>query len=171
MKTIIYKILKEEFDIKNYGVIFVGGLDTGTYKNLPTQESLVLNGLGNDIKIISFSHSSPVTKILSTIKNNPDDYVLLFSAGCKYSDIISTTMEDPTKLYIVEPYSSEKNIIKVNKAEELGANVYVGDSASVGKGISPGSVSTPNCASSREKHWCALTSIARIIRNRINSTK
>lgn len=172
VKSIIYKILKEEFDKKNPKVIFVGGLDTGGYKNLSTQESLLSNGLGSDIEIISFRYADSPEKILSTIKNSPDDYVFLFSAGCRYSDVISSAMKDPNKLYVVEPHSSAKT--KVNKAEELGANVYVGTQVGVGKGISPGATLTPGCSDDKwdsEEHWCALGSIGKIVRKKIIKDK
>ena len=69
MKNIIKKILKEELDLISYDqemesplpteedslptVVLVGGLDTGKFKNITLQKSLLQKGLGSGFKVIA----------------------------------------------------------------------------------------------------------------------
>ena len=172
IKKKIRDILKEQVEKTKPKVIFVGGLDYGSYKRLPDQESLLLNGLGAGIEVVSYNYKSQNDIILNELSDSPNAYVVLFSAGCSKSGVVASKMEDSTKLYVVEPHPSAK--IVVNKAEQLGAKVYFGSIPDVGKGISPNAMPTPGCSQGKwniDEHWCALGSIGKLIRNRINSTK
>jgi len=97
--------------------------------------------------------------------------VVLFSAGCRYSNDVSSAMKikgfNLSNLFIVEPYAKSSDTTKsVKEAVKLGVpnkNVIVGSSSSTGKGVVENTTTTPTCS---PKHWCALTEVGKIIKQK-----
>ena len=106
--------------------------------------------------------------IIKAIKDNPNSYIILFSAGAKYSNSIANEVlknkGDLKKIYIIEPYNDFNTIYNsVNSAVKLGVpekNVWVGTKTSVGLGIVKNPKNTPYCL---PQHWCSLTEFGKII--------
>jgi hypothetical protein len=149
-------------------ILFLGGLDDKKgYKVLSEQERLIKKGLNKDVDIDSYRYTNP-QGIIDAIKNNPNSYIILFSAGAKYSNSIANEVlknkGDLKKIYIIEPYNDFNTTYNsVNSAVKLGVpekNVWVGTKTSVGLGIVKNPKNTPYCL---PQHWCSLTEFGKII--------
>jgi hypothetical protein len=151
--------------ILSVDIIFMGGLD-----NRPGDETLnqQTNRLKNNLpnkNIISFRYSNP-TGVLEAIKKNPEAYVVLFSAGCKYSSEAAKEITNKYKLFIVEPFNGKNGYSNsVNAAVSIGvptSNVITGPDAARGMGIVSGSTKTPKDI--LPKHWGALNYVTKFIK-------
>ena len=184
MKNIIKKILKEELDLISYDqemesplpteedslptVVLVGGLDTGKFKNITLQKSLLQKGLGSGFKVIAHRWTEKEDAKI-TISQYPNSYLVLFSKGCEFSNEFASTLEKNggylSKMYIVEGYSCSSGTKKsIDSAISKGVpkrNVLGGNSDCTGKNVAG---TFTNCTSKGgESHWCALTEVGEII--------
>jgi LAS superfamily LD-carboxypeptidase LdcB/peptidoglycan hydrolase-like protein with peptidoglycan-binding domain len=143
-------------------VILMGGLDyrKGDLSITQQVESLKTTFTGKNI--IGFRYNE-LNKVLNAIKENPNAYVVLFSAGCGYASTISKQMTDKTKLFIVEPYATSSNTAKsVQTAVANGTpskNVVVGPNSNRGGGVVANATKTPSDLG----HWGALKNLGNII--------
>jgi len=96
-------------DLTKPVVVFVGGLDDSKYETLSWQTEKLKSGLGNNFTVIPHRHTEGKSAITS-IKKNLNCYVVLFSAGCKWSNSISP-VADKSKMYIVDPYTCASNTL------------------------------------------------------------
>jgi hypothetical protein len=104
IKNIIKKILKEELDLTQPVVVFVGGLDGPKFETISWQTEKLRSGLGNNFTVIPHRYTE-VKAAKESIMRNPNCYVVLFSAGCSQSKSISSLVTDKSKMYIVDPYT------------------------------------------------------------------
>lgn len=143
-------------------VILMGGLDyrQGDLSITQQVESLKTTVTGKNV--IGFRYNE-LNKVLNAIKENPNAYVVLFSAGCGYASTISNQMTDKTKLFIVEPYATSSNTAKsVQTAVANGTpskNVVVGPNSNRGAGVVANATKTP----SDSGHWTALKNVGSLI--------
>ena len=143
-------------------VILMGGLDyrKGDLSITQQVESLKTTVAGKNV--IGFRYNE-LNKVLNAIKENPNAYVVLFSAGCGYASTISKQMTDKTKLFIVEPYATSSNTAKsVQTAVANGTpskNVIVGPNSNRGAGVVANATKTP----SDSGHWTALKNVGNLI--------
>ena len=157
----------ENTENKKEKILFLGGLDGKGYKNISQQEELIKNGFKKGADIDSYRYTNP-KGIIDSIKNNPNSYVILFSAGAKHSSSVANEIVknkgDLNKMFILEPYNDFKTTYdSVNKAIKLGVpqkNVWIGTTQSTGLGIINNPNKTPFCL---PKHWCSLTEFGKII--------
>jgi hypothetical protein len=147
-------------------ILFVGGLDTGKYLSLSQQVKLI----NTKRKITPFRHSdySGPRKHLS---DNPNQIVILFSAGCNQANTLSQIIKNKNLLFIIEPWNISKNggpssaNISVNKAVDNGVpekNVIVMEPIDEkrihqAKGRGWGIVNNPTLTPKGLSHWKALT--------------
>jgi hypothetical protein len=145
-------------------VILMGGLDyrqgdlsIGQQVNVVKKSSGLQNVIGHRYKMLN--------DVLSSIKKNPNAYVILFSAGCAHSRKIANAMSDKSNLYIVEPYAVDSNTkSSVRGAVNLGvpaSNVIVGPTSGRGSSVVDGATDTPSGIG----HWGALGYAASLLRN------
>lgn len=180
MNKLIKKILKEELESLNVDqdpqlitpdeesglstVILVGGLDTGSYKNIDKQKTLLEKGLGNNFKVIAhrWTNTSDAKK---SIILYPNSYVVLFSKGCEYATSLSDELQSNggylNRMYIVEPYSCSKGTKSiVDAAITKGVpkkNVLGGSTDCTGNNVA--GTKTLCASQGKEFHWCALTEV------------
>lgn len=165
IKEIIGLVTEQNFKID---AILVGGLDNRKGdKNINEQVNLLKNGFGNNKNIIGVRFNTPTSTILNFLKKYPKTPVFLFSAGCAKAGEISNSKDvDLSKIYIIEPFAkSVKTKNSVNDAVSRGVpskNVFVGGNPSRGMGIVNGTSS-----SNSNSHWGALSSVGKIINNRL----
>jgi hypothetical protein len=143
-------------------IILMGGLDYRQGdKNISQQVEIVKQSSG--IKNVIGHRYMKINDVLSSIKENPDAYVILFSAGCRYSNEIAKVMNDKSKLYIVEPYAvSSGTANSVRNAVSQGVppkNVIVGPSKGRGSGVVDGSTKTPPNIG----HWGSLEYVGTLL--------
>jgi len=143
-------------------IILMGGLDNRSGdKSISQQIEIVKQSTG--LKNVIGHRYMKINDVLSSIKENPDAYVILFSAGCRYSNEIAKALTDKTKLYIVEPYAASSNTANsVRNAVNQGVpskNVIVGPSKGRGNGVVDGSTKTPPNIG----HWGALEYVGTLI--------
>lgn len=162
---VLYKTRKKP-ESKN--VILLGGLDNRAGdKKIEEQVEIVKSGLSKPMQVQGFRYFD-INSTLKAIEENPNSYVLCFSAGCQYAEQLATQIKDKNgdlnKLFIIEPYHSGGTTTKsVRKAVELGVpskNVFVGTYAATGLGIVENSSKTPSCSPA---HWCALKEVAKVL--------
>ena len=144
-------------------VILMGGLDNRQGDlNIDQQVKLLKTSLQNK-SVIGFRYNN-VSGVLDAINKNPNDYVVLFSAGGRYSDKISNQIKAKNKLFIVEPYGASANVKKsVNQAISNGVpnkNVIVGENVYRGLNVVPNATPTP----SNVGHWNALKFVGTLIK-------
>lgn len=144
-------------------VILMCGLDYRPGdKTISQQVQLLKRSTGNK-NIIGFKYNAP-SEVKSAILKNPNAYVVLFSAGCKFSSEIASAIKDKKKLFIVEPYaSSEKTKQSVINAISQGVpnqNVITGPEKNRGFGVISNSTPTPNGIG----HWGALEYVGKFIK-------
>jgi len=148
--------------------IFIAGLTTVI--PLDKQKEKLKAGFGEKKVLKSFKHDDPVNTITTYIKNHPDVYIFLYSAGCVLSKAVSTTSGvNLNKVYIVEPYSPSTADNSVKTANQNGVplkNIFLGPVAARGKGILSGTSKTPDGLS----HGEALTHAAKEAANAAAST-
>ena len=153
-------------------IIFVSGLTTsvsGT-KAYSVSEQQALLAKNVSVPIYAYHHSGDNAKITEALINNPNATVVLFSAGCKLSNIIVKLMKSPTKLYIVEPYAISSNTVaSVQYAVAKGtpaANVFVGPGPGRGLGIVSGATKTIDNPKLNyiENHWKSLQDVGKYIK-------
>ena len=144
-------------------VILMGGLDyrQGDLSIIQQVESLK-NALGG-MNVIGFRYTE-LNKVLQAVKDNPNAYVVLFSAGASNASAVSNVMTDKSKLFIVEPYAKSSNTAKsVQNAVANGtpaSNVLVSpNNSSRGGGVVAGASSTP----SGMGQWDALKYVSNLI--------
>jgi len=147
----------------NAQVILMGGLDYRKGdKSINQQVDVVKKSIGLQ-NVIGHRYMN-LSDVLLSIKKNQNAYVILFSAGCKYSKQIADAMSDKTKLFIVEPYAiSSETATSVSSAVGIGVpskNVIVGPSKGRGSGVVNGATKTP----SEIGHWGALEYVGSFIK-------
>jgi len=161
-KTIDDSEIEKKID-SNAQVILMGGLDYRKGdKSINQQVDVVKKSIGLQ-NVIGHRYMN-LNDVLLSIKKNPNAYVILFSAGCKYSKQIADEMSDKTKLFIVEPYAiSSGTATSVSSAVGIGVpskNVIVGPSKGRGSGVVNGATKTP----SEIGHWGALEYVGSFIK-------
>jgi len=149
-------------DISN-DVIFMGGLDNREgYLNLNQQVQLLKTNLKGK-KIKGFRYND-ISSVLNEVEENPNDIIILFSAGCSYSSEISKVTKNKINMFIVEPYGISSNVKKsVNDAVANGVpnkNVITGSTIGTGFNIVKNSTPTP----SNYNHWNALKFVGTLIK-------
>tara|TARA_R110000868_G_scaffold411685_1_gene707507 strand:+ start:1395 stop:2504 length:1110 start_codon:yes stop_codon:yes gene_type:complete len=126
--------------------IFIAGLTTVI--PLDKQKEKLKAGFGEKKVLKSFKHDDPINTITTYIKNHPDVYIFLYSAGCTLSKAVSSTSGvNLNKVYIVEPYSPSTADNSVRTANQNGVplkNIFLGPVAARGKGILSGTSKTPD---------------------------
>ena len=162
---LLIKNLKKNNDTignMNSDVIFMGGLDNRESDlNLNQQVELLKTNLkGKKIKGFRFND---IASVLSEVKENPNDIIILFSAGCSQSNKISEATNNKNNMFIVEPYGTSSNVKKsVNDAVANGVpnkNVITGTTVSRGLNIVKNATPTPTNSS----HWNALKFVGTLI--------
>lgn len=161
-KTISGPEIEKKID-SNAQVILMGGLDYRKGdKSINQQVDVVKKSIGLQ-NVIGHRYMN-LNDVLLSIKKNPNAYVILFSAGCRYSKQIADAMSDKTKLFIVEPYAiSSGTATSVSSAVGIGVpskNVIVGPSKGRGSGVVNGATKTP----SEIGHWGALEYVGNFIK-------
>jgi len=144
------------------GIILMGGLDyRNGDKSISQQVDMVKKSSGYE-NVIGHRYKM-LNDVLNSIEQNPNYYVILFSAGCAHSRKIAKAMSNKSKLYIVEPYAKDPNTkSSVIDAVELGVpsrNVIVGPSSGRGSGVVDGATKTPSGIG----HWGALEYAAKLL--------
>jgi hypothetical protein len=171
VKTDVEKDTKEKKDkeektdgkIKN--VIFVSGLhNRSSDEPVKKQTKRVSDNLKINADVEGYSHTDN-ENALRALESEPNSYVLLFSAGCAYSEKFARKLKSLNKslnnLYVIEPHSSAKQ--SVTSAVKLGlpeSNVWVGSYAAAGLGIVSNPTSTKKTGCDKP-HWCAIDQVAR----------
>lgn len=165
---LLYSVLKNK---KPKEVFLLGGLDDRSGdKNIKEQSALLSLGLGNSKSVFAFRYTDSDGIVKQIELSKSPIYVVLFSAGCRYSEKVAQAMlrkgYSLNNMYIVEPYtvsSSGDTTKSVISAVNLGVpqkNVVVGKSKSTGNGVVPNATPTPECSPS---HWCAIKMVGQII--------
>lgn len=149
-------------EINTNDIILMGGLDTRPGDlNINQQVKVLENKLPNK-NIIGFRYNN-LQGVLDAIKKNPESYVILFSAGCRYSSQVAKEIKYKDRLFIVESYAASSNVFNsVNDAVSMGVpnkNVITGPSKVRGKGVVSGSTNTP----SGVDHWGSLSYVTNFI--------
>jgi hypothetical protein len=149
-------------NVSSGDVILMGGLDTRPGDlNIDQQVEVLKNKLPNK-NIIGFRYNN-LQGVLDAIRKNPESYVVLFSAACKYSSQIAEEIKYKDRLFIVESYAKASNVFdSVNDAVSMGVpneNVITGSTDSRGKSVVPGATDTPNGVN----HWGALGYVTNFI--------
>ena len=149
-------------------VVFMAGRDElPTYKPLSDQIQILKSGLSG--KTVISHRYTEITKVLKSIKQNPNATVILFSAGCSLSNLIAKSMNDTTKLFIVEPYAIDASTVRsvraaVDKYNVPRKNVCVGNTKGRGAGIIEGATEMPTLkGGTMASHWNALKMIGKLI--------
>ena len=143
-------------------LILMGGLD---YRpgdlNINQQVQSIKTHLSNK-NVIGFRYND-ISGVLQAVKNNPNAYVVLFSAGCKYASQIAPLMNDKRKMFIVEPYAKSTSTAQsVQTAVSLGVpnkNVVAGPVKERGAGVVSSTTNTPQ----GQGHWSALQNVGQLI--------
>ena len=143
-------------------LILMGGLD---YRpgdlNINQQVQSIKTHLSNK-NVIGFRYND-ISGVLQAVKNNPDAYVVLFSAGCAYASQIAPLMNDKRKMFIVEPYAKSTSTAQsVQTAVSLGVpnkNVVAGPIKERGAGVVSSTTNTPQ----GQGHWSALQNVGQLI--------
>jgi len=159
------KDTEEKKDGKIKNVIFVSGLhNRSTDLSVKEQTKRVSDNLKINADVEGYSHTDS-ENALRALESEPNSYVLLFSAGCAYSEKFARKLKSLNKslnnLYVIEPHSSAKQ--SVTSAVKLGlpeSNVWVGSYAAAGLGIVSNPTSTKKTGCDRP-HWCAINQVAR----------
>lgn len=144
-------------------VVFMGGRDDRKDRNgnvidksLSKQVELLKQGL-NGKTVISHRYTE-LSKVLASIKANPNASVVLFSAGCSRAGTIAGAVKNKNRMFILEPYAISSNTVEtVQTAVRLGVpnkNVFVGNTVERGKGIVPNATKIQS-----PSHWGALTEV------------
>lgn len=144
-------------------VILMGGLDYRKGDLSITQQVESLKSALKGMNVIGFRYTQ-LNDVLQAVKENPNAYVVLFSAGGSNASAVSNVMVDKSKLFIVEPYAKSQNTIRsVQNAVANGtpaSNVLVSpNNSSRGGGVVAGASSTPDGLG----HWDALRYVSNLI--------
>ena len=154
--------------------ILMGGLNyRENDKSTSQQGGLLEIGLGSK-NVIAIDYNN-LTKVKKEIDNNPNNFLVLFSAGASYAsslvDYVKEKGGNIENIYVVEPCTCpgycDNGLDSVENAIAKGlpkTNILVGDSDCTGKNI--GGVRS-DCT---PKHWCALTKVGELIKNKIGDT-
>jgi len=159
------KDTEEKKDGKIKNVIFVSGLhNRSSDEPVKKQTKRVSDNLKINADVEGYSHTDN-ENALRALESEPNSYVLLFSAGCAYSEKFARKLKLLNKslnnLYVIEPHSSAKQ--SVTSAVKLGlpeSNVWVGSYAAAGLGIVSNPTSTKKTGCDKP-HWCAIDQVAR----------
>jgi hypothetical protein len=166
-------------DQQKYDAILIGGLDNRTVvdkktgkrvlidKTLDQQISLLQDASGLD-NIMGFRYNAPNDDIKSTIENNPNIPVVLFSKGCERTDVVlSCNGVNSNNVFVIQPWAGSKNMLRYyNNLSIPKKNIYVGKTSSAGYGIS-GATPCPDGMG----HWESLPKIgAMVLNKKINNT-
>jgi hypothetical protein len=159
------KDTEEKKDGKIKNVIFVSGLhNRSNDEPVKKQAKRVSDNLKISADVEGYSHTDS-ENALKALESEPNSYVLLFSAGCAYSEKFARKLKSLNKslnnLYVIEPHSSAKQ--SVTSAVKLGlpeSNVWVGSYAATGLGIVSNPTSTKKTGCDKP-HWCAIDQVAR----------
>jgi hypothetical protein len=155
-----------------YEALVISGLDNkdrADYKKQEEQLQLFKNGFGINRNATILRHNASLESITKVLKENPNIPVFLFSKGCERAvDIMNSGLISPSKLYIIEPYSSGNT---AKKAVEDAVRLYKVPMKNVFSGGYPGTGSLINvngqkpieltAAMGRTSHWAALTTVAK----------
>ena len=152
-----------QVEVSSGDVILMGGLDTRSGDlNINQQVKVLKNKLPNKT-IVGFRYNN-LQGVLDAIRKNPESYVVLFSAGCKYSSQVAKEIKYKDRLFIVESYAKSSGVFSsVNDAVSMGVpnkNVITGPVKVRGKGVVSGSTDTP----SGVDHWGALGYVTNFIK-------
>jgi hypothetical protein len=158
-----FKKSKDVITNTSNNVILMGGLDNRSGDlNINQQADLLKSTLKNK-SVIAFRYNDLVG-VLDAIKKHPNDIVVLFSAGCSYSNKISKEIKNKDNLFIVEPYATSSSVRdSVSQAINNGVpnkNVVVGTTQSRGLNVVENATHTP----SNYIHWDALKFVGTLIK-------
>jgi len=149
-----YFLSENESMVTGNSVILMGGLDYRNGDRNISQQASILKSNSNK-NVISHRYND-ITGVKQSILENPDAYVVLFSAGGSYASQIAQLMKDKSKLFVVEPYASSANTANtVKSAVSMGVptqNIITGPTKGRGLGVVPGTTQTPRGID----HWGAL---------------
>ena len=145
----------------SYNAVLIGGLDyrQGDY-SIDKQVGLLKTNFSGNVK--GFRYNASTIDILNFLKNNPNIYVFMFSAGCKKAgDISKSPNVNLNKIYIIEPYAKNGNssVVAAVSNGVPASNVFVGPSTDRGKGVVSGAVSSQSSS-----HWGALKNVGNYIK-------
>jgi hypothetical protein len=161
-----------ESNVGTYEALVISGLDdkdkTG-FKKQEEQLQLFKDGFGINRNVAILRHNVSLDTITTFLRNNPNIPVFLFSKGCDRAvEIMNSGLVAPSKLYIIEPYSSGNT---AKKAVEDAVRLYKVPMKNVFSGGYPGTGSLINVngqqpvllttAMGRTSHWAALTTVAK----------
>jgi len=165
-----------------YEALVISGLDNKDklgYKKQEEQLQLFKDGFGINRNAAILRHNVSLDTITTFLRNNPNIPVFLFSKGCDRAvEIMNSGLVAPSKLYIIEPYSSGNT---AKKAVEDAVRLYKVPMKNVFSGGYPGTGSLINvngqkpieltAAMGRTSHWAALTTVAKGYVNGFNGFK
>ena len=131
-----------QVEVSSGDVILMGGLDTRSGDlNINQQVKVLKNKLPNKT-IVGFRYNN-LQGVLDAIRKNPESYVVLFSAGCKYSSQVAKEIKYKDRLFIVESYAVSTSVVNsLNDAVSMGVpneNVITGPVKARGKDVVSGS--------------------------------
>ena len=143
--------------------------DQKGYKKLAEQLQLFKNGFGINRNVSILRYNVSLDTITTFLRNNPNIPVFLFSKGCERAvDIMNSGLVAPSKLFIIEPYSSGNTAkTTVEKAVSLYKvpikNVFSGGYPGTGSLINVNGQKPIELTSSmgRTDHWSALTTVGK----------
>ena len=151
-----------ELPNKSDTIILMCGLDNRPGDLNVDQQVKLLKETVKDKNIIGFRYTD-IAGVKNSIKDNPNAYVVLFSAGCGHSSKLAPLIQDKGKLFIVEPYGSSVNTKNsVASAVSVGTpskNVVTGPAEARGLNIVTDATLTPKGLS----HWNALKWVGNLI--------
>jgi hypothetical protein len=158
-----FKKSKDVITNTSNNVILMGGLDNRSGDlNINQQADLLKSTLKNK-NVMAYRYNDD-DGVINAIKKNPKDIVVLFSAGCFYSNLVSEVISNKKNLFIVEPYATSTSVRKsVNEAINNGVpnkNVVVGTTQSRGLNVVENATHTP----SNYIHWDALKFVGTLIK-------
>ena len=161
-----------EPNVGTYEALVISGLDDKDqkgYKKLAEQLQLFKNGFGINRNVSILRYNVSLDTITTFLRNNPNIPVFLFSKGCERAvDIMNSGLVAPSKLFIIEPYSSGNTAkTTVEKAVSLYKvpikNVFSGGYPGTGSLINVNGQKPIELTSSmgRTDHWSALTTVGK----------
>jgi peptidoglycan hydrolase-like protein with peptidoglycan-binding domain len=150
VKSLMGLIIEQKNDVDT--VIFISGLlDRG--EGFDQQVNRVKQSSGSK-KVIAFKYNDSDTTIKRAIDENPNCAVVMFSAGANKSLIVTNTLKDKSKAFVIEPVCGNRSTKQAVSNGMPAKNVFVGNSCANGKGIVPGTSS-----SDASGHFAALNSV------------
>lgn len=139
--------LEQKYEIKEgYDVILISGIEK--YEKVSKQVSRLESG---GKRVFGIFYNNAITDFPKIIKQNPNAYVVFYSKGCEYANLVllndkegTPLVKDKSKVYIVEPYKKPSESVNAINGGVPIKNVYVGNGESTGQGLFPGANKRPD---------------------------